>query len=142
MMTKQQLHDALKRCEKASKGPWEHALMVKEGGEPWNSAEEIAEYVCNCIKSGKSLDFYFVSAEKEDGRADVCHVGNGPTSPENCHFIAKARTDLPAALEALQEAVKILRYFRDLDKLARAHTMAVGFLAAYEATTPQEKRNL
>lgn len=75
-------------------GPWEAGIMVhKDTGEPLTPAQ-VGEYIQNsvtksAVQSG-SLDFYTIRCEKPDGQADVCHVGNGPTSPANALLIAAA----------------------------------------------------
>jgi len=51
-----------------------------------------------------SLDFYAVLCEKDDGTADVCHTGNGPTSAANAEFIANA----PAQITNLSAEIAIL----------------------------------
>lgn len=70
--------------------------------------EEIGEYVTNSVKKSAeesgSLAFLFVSVETPDGPRDVCHVGNGPTSPANACLIAAAPVML-AALKNLTEAL-------------------------------------
>ena len=58
------------------------------------------------MKSG-SLEFLAIIATKDDGPADVCHVGNGPTSPANACAIA-ALHNHAAALLAVAEAAREL----------------------------------
>lgn len=89
-----------------SPAPWTAYRMVhEETGEPM-TPEQIGEYVCNSVKKSAvesgTTDFLIVKVEKEDGNADVCHVGNGPTSPANARLIAAA-PDLLAALKTLLE---------------------------------------
>lgn len=77
--------------------------MVHEDTNKPMTPEQVGEYVCNSVKKSAAesgrLDFLFISAEKPDGPADVCHVGNGPTSPANALLIAAA-PDLLAACKA------------------------------------------
>lgn len=89
-------------------GPWTAYRMVHEATNEPMSPEQVGEYVRNSVvksagESG-SLDFLFVSVEKPDGPADVCHVGNGPTSPANACLIAAA-PDLLASCKELREAM-------------------------------------
>lgn len=71
-------------------GPWTTFRMTVDDDLP--TPEQIGEYVKNSvIKSAErsgTTDFLFVSCVKEDGESDVCHVGNGPTSPANAQLIA------------------------------------------------------
>lgn len=87
-------------------GPWTACRMVHQQTGEDMTPEQVGEYVANSvIKSAAvsgSMAFLFVSCEKEDGPADVCHVGNGPTSPANAKLIAAA-PDLLAALKELME---------------------------------------
>lgn len=86
-------------------GPWTAYAMVHEDTNEPMTPEQIGEYVKNSvIKSAEqsgTLQFLFVSAQKPDGPADVCHVGNGPTSPANAKLIAAA-PDLLEALKAVR----------------------------------------
>lgn len=93
-------------AQRYTSGPWTaYAMVHEETNEPM-TPEQIGEYVKNTvIKSAKTsgtLQFLFVSAQKPDGPADVCHVGNGPTSPANAKLIAAA-PDLLEALKSLRE---------------------------------------
>lgn len=87
-------------------GPWTVYAMVHEDTNEPMTPEQIGEYVKNSvIKSAEqsgTRQFLFVSAQKPDGPADVCHVGNGPTSPANAKLIAAA-PELLAALKTLRD---------------------------------------
>lgn len=86
-------------AEGASSGPW--LTGVLDG--PF-SPEACARYVENCLNRGVLAEFWFVGCVKPDGAADVCHVGNGPTSPANAEFIAQSRTLVPRLYDAVEEA--------------------------------------
>lgn len=93
------------RASKATPGPWTACRMVHaDTGEPM-TPEDIGEYVRGCVEMGPRDDFLFLSGEKDDGPADVAHVGNGPTSPENAQFLAHAREDVPRLAKALRLAI-------------------------------------
>ncbi len=78
-----------------TKGPWTPCILnIKK--------EVIGEYVQRCVDSSPDDRFFFVSVEKEDGPADICHVGNGPTSEKNAFLIAAA----PDLYNALLEVTK------------------------------------
>ena len=89
-MTDAEIREALARAERASAGPWLTGIL--DG--PFNP-ETCAKYVEACLDRGALAEFWLVSCVKPDGVADVCHVGNGPTSPQNADFLAAARTDVP-----------------------------------------------
>jgi hypothetical protein len=79
--------------------------MVLPGGNPFD-AEDAGEYTKNSVfksaaQSG-STDFLAVSCEKSDGSADICLVGNGPTSPANARFSEHAREDIPTLLAEVE----------------------------------------
>ena len=80
-------------------GPWTVYNMIHaETGERLTPTE-IGEYVKNCVSvNTENTDFLFISAEKEDGPCDVCHVGNGPDGPYNARLMAAA----PELLQALE----------------------------------------
>lgn len=96
-------------------GPWVAYRLVHEDTNEPMTPDQIGEYVRNSvIKSAKesgSHDFLFISAEKPDGPADVCHVGNGPTSPANAAFIVRACNVHDELLAALRKAVDTIRAF-------------------------------
>jgi hypothetical protein len=84
---------------------------TKHSPEPWGAfrldvsgTDEFKAYTARCIDQGAPEDFYIVMVEKPDGPADVCHVGNGPTSAENARRIVacvNALAGIPTeALEA------------------------------------------
>lgn len=89
-------------------GPWTACRMVHELTDEPMSPEQVGEYVCNSVKKSAaesgSLDFLFVSANTDRGVRDVCHVGNGPTSPANARLIAAAPELLAACKLALKDA--------------------------------------
>ncbi len=101
-------------ARKHTPGDWTAARMVHaETGEPLTPAE-IGECVTNSVikseKESGTFDFLFVSVEKADGPADICLVGNGPTSPENARLIEA----VPKLLEACALLTKEVRaYFPD-----------------------------
>jgi hypothetical protein len=82
---------------KWTQGPWsaEHLALTGKAA--------MKEYVGECVDKG-GADFYAVLVEKPDGRYDVCHAGNGPTSAANAALCAAA-PDLYAALERLRAEV-------------------------------------
>lgn len=86
-------------------GPWAGVNMVHaDHGGPM-TPEEIAEYVCNCVKLGDPNRFLFVSGKHDDGGdADICHTGNGPRGPANTRLIAAA-PDLLATVHRLLDAL-------------------------------------
>ena len=94
------------RLNRASKGPWTACRMTHEDRGDDLTPAELGEYVQNSVvksagESGSNA-FLFVSVEKTDGKsADVCHVGNGPTSPANADFIAHAPDDIAFLLASL-----------------------------------------
>lgn len=96
----------------ASGGNWTAYRMVHEDHGGDLSPDEAGEYVRNSVvrsaaESGSNA-FMAVLVDKPDGPADVCHVGNGPTSRANCALIAEMRNALPALL-AVAEAADHLR---------------------------------
>jgi hypothetical protein len=104
--------EAERLCQQATAAPWTAYRMTHEDRGDALTPEELGEYVKNSVlksaaESG-TTDFLFVGCEKPTGPADVCHVGNGPTSPANAQFIASSRTLLPRALAtiALVEAAR------------------------------------
>jgi hypothetical protein len=86
-------------------GPWNPHVMTHVDRGDLLTPEELGEYVKNSvIKSALESDtteFVFVSADKQDGPADICHVGNGPTRAANARLIAAA----PELLAALKLAL-------------------------------------
>ena len=90
-------------------GPWKPYVMTHAERGDLMTPEELGEYVKNnVIKSAEAsgtTEFVFVSADKPDGPADVCHVGNGPTRSANARLIAAA----PDLLAALKVAARWLR---------------------------------
>lgn len=113
-------------------GPWTVYRMVHELTQQPMSPEQVGEYVCNSVKKSAAesgtLDFLFVSCEKPSGPADVCHVGNGPTSPANARLIAAA----PELLEALKEAET---YTHTTPRLRDARRAAIAKATGIRAST-------
>jgi hypothetical protein len=101
-LTREEIPAVEARIATATPGEWQACRMVMEGEDRPLTAEEIGEYVMNSVRKSATEsgteDFLFIYVEKPNGPADVCHVGNGPTSPENADFIAHARADLPRAV--------------------------------------------
>jgi hypothetical protein len=100
---------------------------TKHSPEPWGAfrldvsgTDEFKAYTARCIDQGAPEDFYVVMVEKPDGPADVCHVGNGPTSAENarrivacvnaCAGIATEALEAGKMGEALDAAAMALRF--------------------------------
>ena len=92
----EQIHEA------ASAPPWTAFRLVHHRRHDDMSPSEVGEYVKNSvIKSGDesgSMQFLAVRVDKSDGPADVCHVGNGPTSPANARCIAALHNAFPALI--------------------------------------------
>ena len=100
-MKRAEIDAALALAAEASPGPWE-AVQLTHNGELLRG-DDLVEYIRNSIKASPREEFLAVLCEKPDGPADVCHVGNGPTSPANARFIEKARELVPAlVLECLR----------------------------------------
>lgn len=71
--------------------PWQAVRLIHADTQEPMTPEQVGEYVRNSVLvHPDSAEFYAVVCEKPDGSADVCHVGNGPTSPANAAFIAAA----------------------------------------------------
>jgi len=83
-------------------GPWKAYRMTNANTGELFTPDEVGEYVANTVRKSAeesgTIDFLFIGCEKDSGPADVCHVGNGPTSPANARLIAAA----PEMLEALE----------------------------------------
>lgn len=105
-MDTERINAIRERLNRVSKGPWTACRMVHEDRGDDLTPAELGEYVQNSVvksagASGSNA-FLFVSVEKTDGKsADVCHVGNGPTSPANADFIAHAPDDIAFLLASL-----------------------------------------
>ena len=115
------------RVERASQGKWTACRMThaERGGDL--TPEELGEYVMNSVRksaeaSGSST-FLFISVEKADGQpADVCHVGNGPTSPQNADFIQHAPDDVRYLLALLRERdAQVARLSAQVEQQERAN---------------------
>jgi len=100
--------ELLRKRAAASPAPWSGFNLVHhERGGPL-TATEIGEYVRKCVLVNDDAHFYVVVVEKPEGSADVCHVGNGPTSAANTDFICAAHDTAALAVAlacALKEAV-------------------------------------
>lgn len=84
---------------KATKGPWTAVELCPTDGT-------ITEYVAKTIELGERAEYFAVRCESNpSGRFDVCHTGNGPTSPENAALISLLRNAAPE-IAALVEAVE------------------------------------
>lgn len=100
----------LERYEaQATPGPWLPFTMAADDNGTRLTPEQIGDYVKNSViksyaESG-SDKFIFVSCEKEDGPADVCHVGNGPTSPQNAAFITALRNHALPVIKEQQASI-------------------------------------
>jgi hypothetical protein len=88
--------------KKASAAPWTNALLVGKDGITLQG-DEAKKYAAEWIDSG-GPEFFAVLCEKPDGRADVCHTGNGPTSEANAAYIAAACNSVPSLIQRLQAA--------------------------------------
>lgn len=78
-------------------GPWTPHILDAD-------KNFIGSYVQTCIDASPGDNFYFVIGTHPDGHlADVCHVGNGPSSMKNALLIAAA----PDLLEALIAVVSV-----------------------------------
>jgi len=100
-----------KRNKRWTTGPWDAPRMVHEDTNEPMTPEQIGEYVKNTViksfnESG-TYDFMIVQGYKEDGRCDICHVGNGPTSKKNAPLISVA-PDLVDSCESLLEEIDAL----------------------------------
>jgi len=84
-------------------GPWQCGAMDMP-------LDKIGEYVQGCVDVGPLNDFYFILCQKEDGPADVCHVGNGPTSEHNAALIALA----PEMADLIEKQNRLLGLYRRL----------------------------
>lgn len=91
------------------------ALVAKMTPEPWKAArlsdcrdvESTIAYIRRCLAAGlnaEAPDFYAVLCEKPDGRADVAHLGNGPTSADNTVGIVALRNAAPALIALARDA--------------------------------------
>lgn len=87
---------------KHTPGPWEPCILDRP-------LDSIPKYVAECITASGGSDFFFVLGEKKDGPADICHVGNGPSSSANAHLISAA----PELLEVARMAAQAYSVCRD-----------------------------
>ncbi|KKL83725.1 hypothetical protein LCGC14_1971840 [marine sediment metagenome] len=109
---------AKKRCEAATPEPWRAGY---EDGSAPDTVMTVAKHQCQTkvgvrVESGKTERGRFVSFTKDDGVPPLtfppmpnilCEIDDDLPEAErlaNAEFIAHARTDLPIALEALEEA--------------------------------------
>jgi len=115
--------------EAATKGEWTAYRMIHaDTGEPL-TPDEIAEYVRNSVikSEGESgtTNFLFITCEKDDGSADVCHVGNGPMSPQNAAAIAHAHNLMPRILDVMR-AGKNVRNARVAVDESKGNSLKLG----------------
>lgn len=94
----------------ASPGNWEHCVMANV-----ETPEKLLTYLQGCIAKSGGKEFYFVSVEKSDGNADVCHTGNGPTSKENNAFIADSRTSVPWMAQMIRAQGRVIEAHETLE---------------------------
>ena len=89
--------EALERLEReATPGPWDGTRLAFDPPEA-TEKDSMKRYVTGAIDKGGD-EYFAVLCEKPDGRADVCHTGNGPTSGWNAMLIGTVRTALPLLL--------------------------------------------
>lgn len=89
----------------ATQGRWMACRMVHgERGDDL-TADELGEYVKNCVAVGGERPFLFVSVEIEGRGVDLCHIGNGPNGPNNAAFIEAVN---PATVLALIDHIERL----------------------------------
>lgn len=130
--------DELEALENAATpGPWVSYRMVHADRGNTMTPNELGEYVANSVtksftESG-SWDFLAVIAEKQGGPADVAHVGNGPTSPDNAKLIELSRNALPALISELRAARNIVAHVRMNPNYA--NMSAIALIDAYDAAT-------
>ncbi len=82
----------------ASPAPWTAYRLIHEDRGDDMTPDEVGQYAKNSVvksasESGSS-QFLAILVQKSDGPADVCHVGNGPTSPANATAIAEMRNQI------------------------------------------------
>lgn len=96
------LEDLREMLQAMSPGAWEAVQLAHhETGEPL-TRETAADYVRESLSKSPIEAFYAVLCEKEDGRFDVAHAGNGPTSWVNACGIAILRNIALALLAELE----------------------------------------
>lgn len=120
-------------AEAASRGVWTACRITHHERGDDLTPEEIGQYTANSViksrdESGSSA-FLFVSVEKPDGPADVCLVGNGPTSAANAAYIAAVSPDvlltLLASLTQKDEEIAALKEVLD-DKRRLAREIGIA----------------
>jgi hypothetical protein len=124
-MTIEEIIAELTRAHEAStQGEWTGYRLVHADRGDTMTPEEMGEYVRNSVIKSESesgtRDFIAVLGNKPDGPADVCHVGNGPTSPANAAFIVAAHNHLGALLAYVREQSELVRA---LERFERATTV-------------------
>lgn len=113
-------HDEIRKMlEAITPGDWKPANMVDiETGKPF-TPERFANLAKKTIEEGKVPEFSFIEAEKEDGPADICWTGNGPTSKRNAAFIAAAPDIVRQLLEEVERSC--LQYHELLFQVEEKH---------------------
>ena len=104
---------------KATQQGWNGYRMTVDGELPTD--DELVEYLTNAILEGSRdhegrVEFHFVHVEKDDGPADVCHTGNGPTSRANAEWIAEVHNAWPGIARVLRAAKEYKRELACPDK--------------------------
>jgi hypothetical protein len=105
-MDKARRDEARKRCEAATPGP----ICGGNAGsfdEPqrFMSQAEAVEWFRELLSRSDNAERPIAYVQQAYGEGLTIGIfGNGPTSYDNASFWAHARTDLPAALDALDEA--------------------------------------
>lgn len=96
-MTRAEIAAARERCEQATPGPWQVVEGRSLTNDVWRLVGD-ASTMFGCFFEG---------------------VGEEP-SPQNTAFIAASRTDLPRALDTLDQALELLAWYADPDKYTPA----------------------
>jgi hypothetical protein len=91
----------VKEETKFTKGKWTAVRLVQDDGAPMRG-EAAKKYVCAVIDAGGERDYFAVCGVDDKGTLDICHTGNGPTSPMNANLISTA-PEMHKILEDVQE---------------------------------------
>jgi len=146
-MTRKELDAALALANAATPGPWENVILAHHKTGEMLSGKSLIEYIERAVAYGPWREFHAILCEKVDGRYEVAHVGNGPTSPRNGDFIAAARDLVPALVAEVlrwrqmwaeeQEVWHECQHANPTDMAACAHgtcKLAAAILAETEVT--------